>query len=461
MVAITRIARRGDHLVPKPPFVWEQGDEDLTAQGGLGVVGMLLAGLPLGDRLNASTVPGAENPEISHRDVLASYIGLLGQGKNDFDHIEACRDDPFFQISLGLVHVPSSPTLRQRLDQAAAAEAQSHWNAIIVESVDELLKRHIRCEPIQVAGQAYVPLDVDVSPFDNSKTKKQGVSRTYKGCDGFAPILAYLGHEGYGLAVELREGKQHSQRGTPDFLRECIRRAHAILPGVHLLTRLDSGNDATDNIDVCAAEHAEYLIKRNLRKESPQDWLELARNEGTAHSPRQGKTVYRGECMKAPRADHAPVRVAYEVIERTITATGQHLLTPEIEVATYWTSLTAPVEEVLPLYPDHGTMEQFHAEYKTDMDLERLPSGKFATNQLVLTMALLAFNILRIMGQATLGDPAVPLRKGAQRRRIRTVIQNLITCAAKLIRHARGCWARYAPYNPWGVVLGHLYAGFA
>ena len=43
----------------------------------------------------------------------------------------------------------------------------------------------------------YLPLDVDVSPFDNSKTKKEGVSRTYKGFDGYAPNLAYLGLEGY------------------------------------------------------------------------------------------------------------------------------------------------------------------------------------------------------------------------------------------------------------------------
>ncbi len=29
---------------------------------------------------------------------------------------------------------------------------------------------------------------------------------------------------------------------------------------------------------------------------------------------------------------------------------------------------------------DHDTSEQFHSEFKTDMNLERLPSGKFATN---------------------------------------------------------------------------------
>jgi len=39
-------------------------------------------------------------------------------------------------------------------------------------------------------------LDIDVTPFDNSGTKKEGVSRTYKGMDGYAPIFAYLGEEG-------------------------------------------------------------------------------------------------------------------------------------------------------------------------------------------------------------------------------------------------------------------------
>ena len=35
-----------------------------------------------------------------------------------------------------------------------------------------------------------VPVDIDVTPMDNSKTSKQGVSRTYKGFDGYAPMMA-------------------------------------------------------------------------------------------------------------------------------------------------------------------------------------------------------------------------------------------------------------------------------
>jgi hypothetical protein len=40
--------------------------------------------------------------------------------------------------------------------------------------------------------------------------------------------------------------------------------------------------------------------------------------------------------------------------------------------------------DIIALYRDHGTHEQFHSEFKTDMDLERLPSGKFETNYLVV-----------------------------------------------------------------------------
>lgn len=58
---------------------------------------------------------------------------------------------------------------------------------------------------------------MDVTPFDNSKTKKEGVSRTYKGFDGYAPIMAYLGTEGYLINAKLREGKQHCQCDTPAF----------------------------------------------------------------------------------------------------------------------------------------------------------------------------------------------------------------------------------------------------
>lgn len=96
------------------------------------------------------------------------------------------------------------------------------------------------------------------------------------------------------------------------------------------------------------------------------------------------------------------LRIVFEVIERTIDKTGQTLLMPELEVATYWTSRADEPKTIFALYHEHGTMEQFHSEIKSELDLERLPSGKFATNSLVLHIGMLAYNLLRLIGQESL-----------------------------------------------------------
>jgi hypothetical protein len=60
---------------------------------------------------------------------------------------------------------------------------------------------------------------------------------------------------------------------------------------------------------------------------------------------------------------------------------------------------------ILALYADHATSEQFHSEFKTDLDVERLPSGKFASNVLVLACVMLPCNILRWLGQTVCSAP--------------------------------------------------------
>jgi len=163
-------------------------------------------------------------PDISHVDLAFSYKGLLSQGKSDFDHIEPFREEDFFAMALDIEDVPSSATLRQRLNKAAS---HAGWETILLEESASLLRNlGVTLTPVILGSpgkeRRYLPLDVDVSPFDNSFTKKEGVSRTYKGYDGYAPIFAYLGKEGYVVHTELRTGSTHSQKGTPEFLKQAI-----------------------------------------------------------------------------------------------------------------------------------------------------------------------------------------------------------------------------------------------
>lgn len=280
-----------------------------------------------------------------------------------------------------------------------------------IKNGDVLREMHI--EPTAL-DNGFVPVDIDVTPFDNSKSNKEGVSRTYKGFDGYAPIMAYIGTEGYLVNLELRIGKQHCQKETPDFLRETIELCRQ-LTEKPLLIRLDSGNDASENIGIFMEESYKYnnvsfIIKRNPRQESKEEWLGSVREccQNIQH-PRDGKTVYIGQTFRDVTyslSDNEEktvgIRTIYEITERTIDRYGQYFIVPDIELGTYWTNTSLPDETVIDLYHAHGESEQYHSEIKTDMDVERLPSGKFESNKLVLELTMIAYNILRIIGQESL-----------------------------------------------------------
>ena len=84
-----------------------------------------------------------------------------------------------------------------------------------------------------------VPVNNDVTPFDNSGISREGVLRSYKGFDGYAPIMADIGDEGYLVNTELCEGKQHCQKEIPNFLLETLRLAHQMTDQQLLARMLD------------------------------------------------------------------------------------------------------------------------------------------------------------------------------------------------------------------------------
>ena len=83
----------------------------LTGFAGLAGIGSLIELTKLKQRLSQTHLKENPRPEISHGDVVTGYLGLLCQGKPDFDNIEDFRDDEWFLFSLGLKKVPSSPNV--------------------------------------------------------------------------------------------------------------------------------------------------------------------------------------------------------------------------------------------------------------------------------------------------------------------------------------------------------------
>jgi len=397
-------------------IIVEFTNERIIPASGLAVVGALLGKSGFIKKLNRMDITSNRSQhQIKNGDIVLTYLGMLCMGKPYFEAVHEMDDDKdFYKTAL---------------------------------------------------ANGLVPVDIDVTPMDNSKSKKEGVSRTYKGFDGYTPMMAYIGTEGYAINFELREGKQHCQKGTVEFLQETIKLCHK-LTDKPLLIRLDSGNDSIDNVAVLMDTGCFFIIKRNLRRESTDDWFEMAKQYcQNVNSPRDGKTVYIGSDWKTVTSKQFnkefTLRTGYEITERTIDKYGQFNLVPDVEVETWWTNLGDPDEEIIRLYHAHGECEQFHSEVKTDMDLERLPSGKFATNALILELGMIAYNILRMIGQGTIGERAPRQKRNVKRRRLRTVISNLIMMAGHVTMHARQLIIGLGKSNVWRHIFSDICQKYA
>jgi hypothetical protein len=403
---------------------------------------------------------GRRSDRVSDSDVAAMMMGLQVQGRNDFEDIELFRDDPMFSTALELPTVLSSVSLRQRLDKLAEDPAALP----AIREANLRFLSQVAFGAVNTPFRSLIPVDADVSPFDNSKSSKEGVGRTYKGTDGYAPLFAYVGTEGWLLDLELRPGVQHSQKGAPVFFASCMDKLRRLGVLERCLFRLDSGHDAKETVDVLRGQ-CEFIIKRNLRRELPEWWLQHAKRLGTAVSPREGKTVYTGTvehlCPGGAEGD-TPVTAVFKVTVRNTDSQGEPFLMEQLEVDTWWTSLGEDPETVIELYEAHGTSEQFHSELKTDMDLERLPSGTFATNHLVLHLGMLAYNTLRLIDQAFLENrQLMPIKKEVMRRRVGSVIRDIIFTGCKLVRHANRWFIRLWDRNPWLPAFQAVYRAIA
>ena len=436
----------------KPQIKVVFSNERLVTPSGLNIVGGMLGKSDFVKRCNRISVDKKRSePQIKDGDILLTYIGLLCQGKTAYDDVREMQDDPdFYESALGITRsIPSAETLRQRMDDIG-----SSLRSQILEANVDMFRAHGIAPTALASGM--VSVDIDVTPMDNSKSHKDGVTRTYKGFDGYAPPMAYIGTEGFLVNTELHEGKQHCQKGMPPFLKETLRLSHE-MSNQPLLIRMDSGNDAKENLGILLEDGDWFIVKRNLRRgETKEDWLDLAKECcKDVRNPREGKTVYNGSSWKdveyvTEDGEQKTIcmRIVYEVIERSIDKHGQILMETDIEVNTWWTNLGWTDDQIIESYHAHGECERFHSEIKTDMDVERLPSGKFDTNELVLELTIIAYNLLRMIGQESLKHKPDP-KKRVKRRRIRTVIGNMILLASHVTTHARETLMALGRSNAW------------
>ena len=297
------------------------------------------------------------------------------------------------------------------------------------------------------AHKGYVCADLDTFVMDNSDTKKEAVSRTYQGVDGYTPIALYLGNEGWNLGLGTRgfttrrwrpsissSARSRACAGCAPPMRSCCGGPTAASTAPDCCSRWPTSAIAGPSSGVRSITSPSGIRAARTRTA----WVARAEAAGVFEEVRAGKRVGLLD-LKIERAWKKAKRIAApggagdRAHDRQEGPAPAH---PEIEIEGWWTSLDVAMADVIELYKHHGTHEQFHSEIKTDLDLERLPSG----GSIPTTRSCIwprSPTTPALIGQLGLTGDISPIRHPAKRRRIKTVLQEVMYRAAKFVEHAR------------------------
>jgi len=272
-----------------------------------------------------------------------------------------------------------------------------------------------------------VTIDYDSSVIESGKSDAK---RSYKGVDGYNPLLAWIDGLDMFAGGVFREGNASPQSHLRSLLRYCHRR----LPeGVRCRFRSDSAGYRADVIRYCDRHAIEFAIRADLdtavmgviEKIPEKAWQLVVRGNDvfllaeTVHVP--------GNTRNDPRLRLPAFRLV--VIRRT----GQlDLFKKPVEYYPILTSLPESfnAENVVDFYNGRGRMEKAIGELKNGFGLHWLPCGDLFANAAYFQTALLAYNLARTFKR-------VALPEGWRAFAIKKLRFRLLCHAGVIVRHAR------------------------
>lgn len=112
---------------------------------------------------------------LSHQErvTIKTMAGLIVQGRSSYAEVDLFRNDILFQHALGFDTVYAPETIRIYLDRLAGRLTPYVLSAL--ETVNMNLLQRVKMTPIKTKIGLYLPVDIDVSPMNNSGTKKEGM----------------------------------------------------------------------------------------------------------------------------------------------------------------------------------------------------------------------------------------------------------------------------------------------
>jgi hypothetical protein len=392
----------------------EKSDQCLTSYAGLPLLSELAHQTGLVEQLDA--IPGLWQRQGSYRtsDYIMSLAMTLIAGGEGLDDTRLLRCDPGLN-QLTFPTMPAANTFGEFLRRFG--HRSLHHLSRVVSGLGVS----------NIVGNGPLTLDIDSSLIESNKEE---AAKTYKGFDGYNPLLAWLAEPNVFLGGVFRAGNASPQSHLKSLLKYC----RAQLPkNIPLNLRSDSAGYRLDLIDYCQRNGVRFTITADLDS-AVRETIEAIPEKHWRLVVRGEDTFLLAETIHVPggAGDNAYKLPAYRLIV-TKRLTGQlelfkdpikhHAILSDFDES--W-----PTERLLDHHNARGTAEKALAELKNGFGLDKLPCKDLFANAAFFQTVMLAYNLVQ-----TFKRHALP--EGWRTFCIKNLRFRLLCQAAIVVTHAR------------------------
>jgi len=391
------------------PFKIEATEELLTANAGLTLFGEFTQGLGLHRWLTQEMpLPGSGRgyKAVSY---VTPLILMLTAGGRSLEDLRTLKNDAALAQLLKLATLPSTDAMGDWLRRTGAGTGMT--------GLDRIKQRTVATRLRQLSITRHT-LDCDASQI---VAEKEAAEITYKGEQGYMPMIGHLAEAGIVIHDDFREGNIAPATQNLEFIKAC----EARMPKGHTIAhvRLDSAGYQAGIFNYLEETGKTFAIGGRLDKPTQQviagipesawkHYPDCAVAE-TLHSMNETKKAFRLIVIQYKRQaelfDDAP---KYHVIA---------------------SNRVESTEATLVWYRQRGEVsENGIKELKIGFGMERMPCGQATANAAFFRIGVIAHNLFVLFKHSVLGGDW-------QRHKVATVRWRLFHLPGKVVRHA-GAW---------------------
>lgn len=410
-------------------------EEQLTSHAGVVLVHELARHLGIDQIVDDELHVKQRERGYSESQAIGGLVYNLLVGGECLSDLEVLRGDCGTQELLAQEAVLAPRTAREFLQKFDLGDIRD------LQRVNLRVQQRVRAQQTSPT----CTIDLDSSIYEQASTRKQGSNKAYNGQIGYHPLFAFWAEEGELLFSHLRRGSAHTCRNVVWFLRETFKR----VPTQAAVTlRADSGFYSKEVVQWCEAHHLRFSITADQTApllaviealpdhawtNLPDDYP-LSEVAEVRYQPSRWAKGYRYVVKRQLREKkNGDLYWQYHVF---VTNDGP-TPAPELEV---W-------------HLRHADMENRIKEHKSDLGLEKLPTGRFHANWAYLLIGQLAFNLFAWFKKLVL--PA-----SYHRATLKTIRHHVLHLAGKIVHSARQCFLvlsdRYRYQAVWQFALDRL-----